>query len=95
LVFLAKRAAENPGVPVKEYELAVEVLKRNGDFDARVDSTVRAVASRLRSKLAEYYVHEGADDTIVVDIPKGHYFLSSVCRLAPRESPRSRRQTAA
>lgn len=87
LIFLAKRAAENPGVPVKEYKLAVEVLKRNGDFDARVDSTVRAVASRLRSKLAEYYVHEGADDTILVDVPKGHYFLSSICRPTPKESP--------
>ncbi len=83
LIFLAKRAAENPGVPVKEYELAVEVLKRNGDFDARLDAGVRAVASRLRSKLAEYYVHEGAGDAIVVDIPKGHYLLSSIYRGAP------------
>jgi hypothetical protein len=72
LVFLAKRAADNPGVPVKEYELAIEVLRRDGDFDSRVDSAVRAVASRLRSKLAEYYVHEGMGDAIVVDIPKGH-----------------------
>lgn len=87
LIFLAKRAADNPGVPAKEYQLAIEVLKRDGDFDARVDATVRAVASRLRAKLAEYYVHEGVDDPIVVDIPKGHYFLSSAYRFGSKRSP--------
>jgi len=37
---------------------------------------VRVQAGRLRSKLAEYYASEGAEDTIVVEMPKGNYALT-------------------
>ena len=66
---------EHPGETVKEYEIATQVLGRSPNFDPRVDSTVRALASRLRSKLAEYYLHEGARDPILVDLSKGNYAL--------------------
>jgi hypothetical protein len=34
---------------------------------------VRTEASRLRARLAEYYVGEGKDDAIVIELPKGGY----------------------
>src|SRR5260370_4729882 len=36
---------------------------------------VRVQAGRLRTKLAEYYGSEGADDSILVEMPKGNYVL--------------------
>jgi len=34
---------------------------------------VRTEASRLRARLAEYYVAAGKDDGIVIEVPKGGY----------------------
>ena len=47
------------------------MLGRSAGFDPQNDSTVRVQAGRLRVKLEEYYSHEGADDAIVVELPKG------------------------
>jgi len=76
LKYLAKHALEHPGVPVKEYQIATEVFGRQADFDPQVDSMVRVQAGRLRSKLAEYYIAEGASDRLVVELPKGSYVVA-------------------
>jgi hypothetical protein len=76
LRYLATHALTHPGVSLKEYEIATEVFHRPADFDPQLDSTIRVQAGRLRLKLAEYYGSEGADDPILVDLPKGGYLLS-------------------
>ena len=76
LRYLAHHALDHPGAPLKEYQIATEVFGRPPDFDPQVDSTIRVQAGRLRSKLAEYYASEGAEDQISVDLPKGTYVLS-------------------
>jgi hypothetical protein len=75
LRYLAVQALDNPSAPLKEYQIATEVFARRADFDPQLDSTIRVQAGRLRSKLAEYYAAEGADDSVVVDLPKGTYHL--------------------
>ena len=75
LRYLAMHALTHPGVPLKEYEIATEVFHRPADFDPQLDSTIRVQAGRLRLKLAEYYGSEGAEDPILVDLPKGGYVL--------------------
>lgn len=74
--YLADRAIEHPGAPLKEYQIATEVFGRPSAFDPQLDSTIRVQAGRLRLKLAEYYASEGADDPILVEMPKGAYLLS-------------------
>jgi len=76
LRYLAKHAVDHPGVPIKEFQIATEVFGRSADFDPQLDSMVRVQAGRLRSKLAEYYGSDGAEDSIVVELPKGTYVLS-------------------
>ncbi len=76
LRYLAVHALTHPGVSLKEYEIATEVFHRPSDFDPQLDSTIRVQAGRLRLKLAEYYGSEGAEDPILVDLPKGGYVLS-------------------
>lgn len=76
LHYLAEHSLDHPGTAVKEYQIATEVLGRSTGFDPQSDSTVRVQAGRLRVKLAEYYSHEGSDDPIVVELPKGSYSLT-------------------
>jgi hypothetical protein len=76
LRYLAKHALDEPGVHLKEYQIATEVFGRQADFDPQLDSTIRVQAGRLRIKLAEYYGSEGAEDPVLVEVPKGAYFVS-------------------
>jgi len=82
LRYLAEHSLDHPGIALKEYQIATEVLGRPAGFDPQSDSTVRVQAGRLRVKLAEYYAHEGPDDPIVVEIPKGSYALTFHVRAA-------------
>ncbi len=83
LRYLAEHAVEAPGTPVKEYQIATEVFGRPVDFDPRLDSTVRVQTGRLRSKLSEYYGGPGAEDRVIVELPKGSYSLTMHERPAP------------
>jgi hypothetical protein len=76
LRYLAKHALDHPGTPIKEYQIATEVFGRSDDFDPQLDSMVRVQAGRLRGKLAEYYSANGADDAVIVDLPRGTYVLA-------------------
>lgn len=76
LRYLAEHSLQNPGVPVKEYQIATEVFGRPADFDPHLDSAIRVQAGRLRVKLAEYYSSEGGNDPILVGLTKGSYTLS-------------------
>src|SRR5579864_4990354 len=89
LRYLAEHSLQNPGVPIKEYQIATEVFGRPADFDPHSDSAIRVQAGRLRAKLADYYSTEGNADPIVVELPKGSYTLSFHHRhtLAPSIEP--------
>jgi len=76
LRYLADHALDHPGAAPKEYQIATEVFGRPSNFDPHLDSTVRVQAGRLRGKLAEYYATEGADDSVLVDFPRGTYALT-------------------
>src|SRR5215831_2163823 len=76
LRYLAEHTLNHPGKPVKEYQIATEVLGRPADFDPHLDSAIRVQVGRLRVKLAEYYQAEGREDTLYVELPKGTYLLT-------------------
>jgi hypothetical protein len=85
LRYLAEHSLDHPGTALKEYQIATEVLGRPAGFDPQSDSTVRVQAGRLRVKLAEYYAQQGANDPILVEIPKGSYALSFQLRPSKAE----------
>ncbi len=85
LRFLAERHLEGQGNQLKESVIAVEVFGRKPDYDPSQDSIVRTEAGRLRGRLAEYYLGEGKDDAIVIELPKGGY--TPVLRLRDPASP--------
>ncbi|MGA9770368.1 MAG: hypothetical protein WBV94_15120 [Blastocatellia bacterium] len=73
LKYVTLKSIEESKDHLKEYTIATEVFGRNNDFSPRSDSVVRVQASRLRHKLQEYYATEGKSDTILIELPKGHY----------------------
>ena len=73
LRFLAERHLDGHVNLLKESVIAVEVFGRKPDHDPSHDSIVRTEAGRLRGRLAEYYMGEGKDDAIVIELPKGGY----------------------
>jgi hypothetical protein len=73
LTFLAAKSIAGAGEALKEYTIGVEALGRKDDFDPKIDPIVRVQSHRLRTKLKEYYSHEGSHDPILIHIPKGHY----------------------
>jgi len=61
------------GEHLKETTIGVSVFGCKPDYDPKADAIVRSQAWRLRLKLKEYYAGEGADDPVIIDLPKGHY----------------------
>lgn len=58
---------------IKEYSIAVNVLNRSADFNSNDDAVVRIHAGRLRRILNEYYLTQGQNNALIIDIPKGCY----------------------
>src|SRR5438093_11981951 len=73
LRFVVEQELSGRGDELKESIIGVEFLGRRPDYDVRQDSVVRNEAGKLRSRLAEYYVAEGAADGLVIELPKGGY----------------------
>jgi TolB-like protein len=73
LRFVVEKHLKGGDDEVKESVLAVEVFGRSPDHNSKRDSIVRTEASRLRARLSEYYLAEGKDDPLVIELPKGRY----------------------
>jgi hypothetical protein len=73
LSYLVDASIAGTADDLKEYTVAVDALGRPSSYDPRQESAVRMQVGRLRQKLTEYYRTEGADDPIVVDLPKGGF----------------------
>jgi hypothetical protein len=58
---------------IREYTLGVHVFDRGEDFNPRLDPIVRVQARNLRVRMAKYYEGPGADDPILIELPKGTY----------------------
>lgn len=58
---------------IKGYTIAVEALGRDDKFDPQTDPIVRVEAGRLRRALDRYYAGPGADDPILIELPRGSY----------------------
>lgn len=58
---------------IKGYSLGLEVFDKDETFDPQSDAIVRVEAGRLRRLLEHYYMEEGQDDRIRIDLPKGTY----------------------
>jgi hypothetical protein len=56
-----------------EQQIGVRIFGRTPGYSSGEDSIVRSQARLLRQKLTFYFQGEGADETLIIEMPKGHY----------------------
>ena len=61
------------GKTPKEVTIAYDVFCTEVNHDKETDTKVRVYIHNLRKKLDSYYMHEGKDDELQIEIPKGNY----------------------
>jgi hypothetical protein len=79
------------GSTPKEVTIAQDVFQKGSDFNASLDTTVRVYAHNLRNKLEHYYQSEGENDSLKIQIPKGHYRVEFVTKSKPKVLKKSTR----
>lgn len=73
LEFLVGETLAGRGGRIKAYCIGTGVFGRPESFDPQKDPIVRIEAARLRRELEHYYLTDGTDDRVIIDIPKGGY----------------------
>lgn len=58
---------------IKAYTIATIVFGRDDSFDPTLDPVVRMEARRLRRSLERFYLVEGEEDAVRIELPKGGY----------------------
>jgi len=58
---------------IKEYNIAIQVLKKPAGFDISKSGIVRVHAARLRAALDNYYAESTANEACIIAMPKGRY----------------------
>lgn len=66
----------------KEFEIAVDVLKRDSNFDVARDSVVRVYIHQLRKRLDTYFNTIEPDAAVRFCIPKGQYTIVAISNQA-------------
>jgi hypothetical protein len=73
LFYLSDRVLRGSAEEIHEQEVGHKVFGRPPDYDTGSDNIVRVHASTLRKRLEQYFADEGADEPVILEIPKGTY----------------------
>lgn len=73
LSYLVDAHIENKAI--KETTIAIDLFHKDQTFSPSEDTIVRVTIGNLRKKLDHFYLTDGAEDTIRLDLPKGKYDL--------------------
>ena len=75
LSYLVEKTLNGSPETLKEYTIGVEAFGKPETYDPQEDASVRVQVGRLRQKLEEYYRTEGAQDALVIELPKRQFAL--------------------
>src|SRR5258707_13369720 len=70
LLYLNERVLEDGADEIHEQEVGHKLFGRPRDYDTTADNIVRVHASTLRKRLEQYFSAEGADEPLILEIPK-------------------------
>jgi hypothetical protein len=73
LTYIVERSISGSGEDLTEQQIGINVFERSPGYNYSEDNIVRGTARLLRQKLATYYLTEGVDDPVRIEIPKGGY----------------------
>ena len=85
LRFVVERRLQSRDAELKESVIGNEIFGRRPDYNPKADAIVRTEARRLRALLNEYYLGDGRDDGVVIELPKGGYVPVFRERRIPQE----------
>jgi hypothetical protein len=74
LFYISKCAIRDSPEDATEQQIGIRVFGRSPGYNSSEDSIVRTHARLLRQKLTSYFSEDGAEEQIILEIPKGHYF---------------------
>ena len=83
LAYIAERSISREIDQVTEQVIGTEVFKRKAGYSTGDDNIVRTYARQLRKRLEEYFSTAGADEKLIVTIPKGGYAVEFHLREFP------------
>jgi tetratricopeptide (TPR) repeat protein len=83
LRFIIEEMLAGHAEELKETTIGLAVFDRAPNYDPRVDPIVRVEARRLREKLSQYYETDGQEDSLIIELPRGHYAPSIRLRTDP------------
>ncbi len=96
LSFVVEETLAGRSDRLKEYTIATTVFDRDESFDPQTNTIVRVEAGRLRRRLERYYLTDGREDPVRIDLPKGSYVpLFRAARPAEPAPPKARQDSEA
>ena len=87
LLYVGQSSIENSGAIIHEQEVGMTVFGRQAAYDTSLDNIVRVNATELRKRLELYFVTEGSEEPVVIEIPRGSYTTVFRPRVVTNERP--------
>jgi hypothetical protein len=87
LSYVVETTLEGHGDRLKAYTIALDGLGRGADFDSETDAIVRVHAIRTRRALQRYYASAGAEEAVIIDLPRRRYVPAFSRRTVPAALP--------
>lgn len=75
LYYLGKRSLKDHCEALHEQTVGVEVFGRPDGYDTSADNIVRTSVSELRKRVDAYFNAPGADEALIMEIPRWNYIL--------------------
>lgn len=89
LLYVGKHSLKSGSPEVHEQEIGAKVFGRSPNYDRSQDNIVRVNASELRKRIDAYFAATGADEPLILDIPRGSYMPVYRYRIAEAAEPAS------
>src|SRR5215469_12021273 len=73
LIYVSSRVLDEEAGEIHEQEVGHKVFGRPANYDTSSDNIVRVHASMLRKRLEQYFAEDGANEPVIVEVPRGNY----------------------
>jgi hypothetical protein len=73
LLYVGHKSLEGGSPDIHEQEIGARVFGRPESYDRSQDNIVRVNATELRKRIELYFASEGADESLILQIPRGGY----------------------
>jgi hypothetical protein len=73
LLYVGRQSLKEGCPEINEQEVGAHVFGRSATYDRSQDNIVRVNATELRKRIDAYFETEGADESLVLEIPRGGY----------------------